>query len=506
MPPPSFIRVVVIAVVVVTAYAAPGAAQGEPPSPSPSAAPPVASPPAESPSPSPVPSATPSPALPAAGVVPPEVTVELGGVVSPAFALARVRAALVAAAQLAPGAGLTFSDVVVRNVLREGDSLESLARVTIAPGAGYTGIAGTTAVHLRVESLGQLEPAFLFYSDDPEKLDATSDGVLYENTIDPARPARVYAYHVSQTPARRLFLALQTAAGSARVQILGYAAGPTDAFAYVGHVSTLQYLLERSTQESAVVAVTADSPYLQQLGYRAMNAGELIAAIFDVRVLDGGPVRVEIVDVAGDADPLGLLGGSEVPGDGHGRRGEFALGAVAPIAMSYVADDVEPSPFPVGVPTIANLRPGGRPLGGDYGALRPVTLALSNPGGVPASVYFYEQAGGGSATTTIWFAGDPRPIEVPCIHDPANRYTVKSFDLAAGESRTVNGEYMTDGTSSFPLFFGLTSTPPSPPPGPYSPDACNPRTPPPAPPSPAASGEASALPASAPSPSASPAT
>jgi hypothetical protein len=438
--------------------------------------------PSELPSPSPQPSAS---ALAPAGVVPSEVSVDLGGTVSPAFALARITAAIALQAQLQNGATPTVTGVSILSVMQPGTALEALAQVTLS-GAGYAPVSGSTEVHLAVETLGQLEPAFLFYSDDPERLTAADDGVLYRNTIAPNQPARLYAYHVSDTPGRRLYLALRSASGS-RVQVLGYASGPADAFAYVGHVSTLQYLLERGTQESFVVPIAAGSAYLQQLGYRALGPGELVAAIFDLRVQGGGPVDVEVVAASGADDPLAHLAEAALAGDGHGRRGEFALQGVPPIAFTYAAGDPEPSPFPVGVPAIPNLRPGGRPLGGDYGVIRTVTLQLSNPSGAPRDVYFYEQAAGGTATTTVWFTGDPRPIEVPCVRDTSNRYLIKAIALGANGSSTVTGEYMTDGSSSFPLLFGMTSDPPSPPPGPYSPDACNPRTPPPVVPSPAAS-------------------
>jgi hypothetical protein len=459
---------------------APAAAQSESPSPLP--LPSVS--PAELPSPAETPAPSPSATLPPAGIVPGDVTVTLGGIVSPAFATGRVRAAILRAAQVAPGATLTVSGVTIANTLHAGDSTEALARVTIAGGGSYADVTGTTAVHLSVETLPQLEPAFLFYSDDPEKLTAADDGVLYKNSIDLTKAARVYAYHVTETAGRRVFLALQ-ASSQAHVQVLGYAAGPADEYGYVGHVTTLQYLLERGTQESFVADVAPGAPFLQPLGYRPMNPNELIAAIFDLRVLDGGPVEVEVVAASGATDPATLLGGDELPGDGHGRRGEFSLLDVPPIALSYAAGDPEPSPVAVGNPTVANVRPGGRPLGGDYGLIRSVTLALSNPGGTPQALYLYEQPTAGFVTTTLWFTGDPRPTEVPCVHDPANRYQVRSFALDAGASLSITGEYMTDGASSYPLSFGLTAVPPSPPPGPYSPDACNPRTPPPATPPPA---------------------
>jgi hypothetical protein len=442
----------------------------------------VAAQPEPSPEPSgsasalPTPSASPpaSPSAPAAGAVPSDVSVELAGAVSPQFAAAQVEAAIARAAQLQPGSVVVVRGLTLPPALQPGDSADLQARVHIDGRGAFSDRNGTTNVHLQFDTLPELNPAFLLYSDDPERLDADADGVLDRGTIDTTRSARVYAYHVSDASDRRLYLALRATGADARVQILGYAAGPTDAFSYAGHVSTLQYLLARGTQQSAIATVTRDAPFLLQLGARALGAGDLVAAIFDLRVLTGEPVDVAIVAASGDADPLDLLDAPERAGDGHGRRGEFALGDVPPLALTYAVGGVEPTPFAIGTPTIANLRPGGRPLAGDYGVLRGVALQVSNPSTVPASAYFYESAAGGTVTTTLWFTGDPKPTEIPCVKLP-NRYLVREIALAPGEVRTVTGEYMTDGTSSFPLLFGLTGTPPSPPPGPYSPDACNPR-------------------------------
>ena len=167
--------------------------------------------------------------------------------------------------------------------------------------------------------------------------------------------------------------------------------------------------------------------------------------------------------VDGATDPSGLLSQPELRGDGHGRRGEYGLVAVPPLALSYVVGGGEPIPFAVGYPVVPNLFPGGRALGGDYGVLRAVALRLTNPSSIPQSVSLYEMlgnTGGGGTTTTIWFTGDAAPTQVACIRTMQKRYLVKEFTLGPGEIRTVTGEYMTDGTSSFPLFFGLTRTVP----------------------------------------------
>lgn len=269
---------------------------------------------------------------------------------------------------------------------------------------------------------------------------------------------------------------LQTSGtNGASVQILGALAGPSDAFSYVGHLATSRYLLEHASQESFIAPIAPGIPFVLPLPDAMMLPGQLTAAIQDLRVLSGDAVNVAVVGASNGADPASFLAQPEHPGDGHERRGEFALGAVPPLALVFMAGNPEPPPFAVGVryyqdgpqrgqPVFPNLRPDGPPLAGDYGVLRTLRLQLTNPSPAPQQVYLYEQpatGGLGGVTTTIWFDGDAAPTEVRCVSDPT-RYLIKTFALAAGESRVVTGSYMTDGTSWFPLLFGLTATAPSP--------------------------------------------
>ncbi|HEX3548969.1 MAG TPA: hypothetical protein VHT53_01250 [Candidatus Elarobacter sp.] len=429
-----------------------------------------------------------------AGVVPTDVTLELAGTVSAAFVNARVADAVAHAAQLQPGATVTVNPVRLvpipgavasaggPAVLLPGNTTTLTAAVTLRGNDQWADVSGTTTAHVLVSSLSQLDPNVLFYSDDPERLGTFDDGVLFRGTIDVTRPARVYAYHVSDVQARKLYLALAPTTGVAHVQVLGAAAGPSDAFPYVGHVSTLRYLLEHASQESFVTTVAPGAPYLLALGAEPMLPAQLIAAIYDVRVIDGAPVDVSVVAASNGADPTTFLGQPEHPSDGHYRRGEFSLSNVPPIALTYAAGGPEPQPFAVGVRYFANgqaafpnlrqditAQAGQRaPLAGDYGVLRPVSLQISNPTAQAQNVYLYEQPGAnGGVTTTMWFAGDPAPTEVKCVSDPSQRYLVKGWGLAPGQTLTVTGTYMTDGTSFYPLMFGLTSTqpPPAPPNG-----------------------------------------
>jgi hypothetical protein len=420
-----------------------------------------------------------------AGVVPAETTVQLAGVAGSAFALGEIQALIAAAAQLRPGASLTVGGVSLPVQLRPGDTLDAPAAVTLAGNGRWVDVAGSTLVHLRVVSLPPLDPTVLFYSDDPERITAAEQGVLFHGTIGPTRPARIYAYHLADQP-RRVVVVLNATGGMVSdVQIVGTLAGPSALFAYVGHLSTVRYLLARGSQQSVVVTVAPDAPFLLDLGVLA--PGQLVAAIDDLRVLDGNTVDALVIAADPSLDPIGFLQQPMLPGDGHGRRGEFSLLDVPPLALALTVGAPEPAPFVVGVPTLPNLTPGGRALGGDYGVLRSVALQLVNPTPTTQNVYLYEQLGktSGGTTTTIWFTGDPAPIEVPCILTPGTRYLVRGFAVGPNANETVGGQYMTDGTSSFPLFFGLTSTPPET----ATPGLCTGKPPPsPAPTTPAASG------------------
>jgi hypothetical protein len=412
-------------------------------------------------------------ALPA-GVIPAEVDVALAGTVSAAFVTARIRDAIERALVRQPGTGLDVHGVTIPATMAPGDKLEAQAGIALNGRGTYVDVSARTAVHVHVDPLAALDPAVLFYSDDPEYVGAQLSGVLIGGKLDAQTPARLFTYHVAAGAARRMWLVLR-AAVTARVQVLGTISGASPAFPYIGQQSSARFLVARASGESAIVTVAAGVPYVIPFGL--MQPGDLIEAVEELRVIDGGPVDFAIATSPADAAGLPALDGPELPGDSHGRRGEFSLTGVTPIALSFTAGLPEPAPVSLGDGALPNKRAGERPLGGDYGVLRPFTLHLTNPAPAPLSVYLYElTSGAGGATATLWFTGDTAATLVPCVDDNAQPHLVKAFTLAAAETRTVTGTFMTDGAASYPIRFGLTATLPlAAPPG-----GCAP-TPPPAP-------------------------
>ena len=396
---------------------------------------------------------------PPAGTIPADVDVALAGTVSAPFVTARIRDAIERALVRQPGTVLDIHGVTIPPTLAPGDKLEAQAGVTLDGRGAYVDVAGRTNIHLHVDPELPLEPVLLFYSDDPEYVGAQAAGVLIRGTIDAQTPARLFVYHVADGAPRRMSLMLRTAAPS-RVQVLGTISGASPAFPYVGQQSSARFLAARASGESAIVAVTPGTPYEIPLGLQ--QPGDLLEAIVELRVIDGGPVELAVVTKPADA-PAPALDGPELPGDSHGRRGIFSLSSLAPIDLSFTSGAPEPAPVSVGASALPNQRTDGRPLGGDYGIVRPLALHLKNPTAAPLSVYLYElTSGSGGATATFWFTGDTAATTIPCVDDPAQPHLIKAFSLGAGETRTVTGAFTTDGAASYPIRFGLTATQPLP--------------------------------------------
>jgi hypothetical protein len=406
---------------------------------------------------------------PAAGTLPADVNVEVAGTVTPLFFAARVHDAIVQRSVLQPFVDVRLPFLPID--LTPGRAVQSVTLPVQAQidGKGtFVNVTATTNVHVQID--GPVPSALaqtLFYSDSPEYVSA--DGVLFRSVtpVTQARPARIYLYHVAMTEPRSFALVLRARGIAAHVALTGAVAPPSTKYLCAGHRATADYFRERHRGESAIAAVAPRRPFVFPL-QSDMHVRELVAAAYDVAVLDGGAVDVEVVSTAHGIDPLSVADDPEAPLDPSRRKGEFSLAApVRPISLDLRigSNDEEPSidiglGSVEGTPEFPNLRPGPTFFPGDYGIVRPVRLHLVNATDTPQTAYLYEVALNRALTSTFWFDGDLTPTEVPMVTSPNQRYLVRAFPLAPNEDRTVTGEYMTDGGSNYTAEYGLTADQP----------------------------------------------
>ena len=348
-------------------------------------------------------------------------------------------------------------------LLHPGDRLDLTLPVRLAGNGTSIDVEGSTLVRVRVLALPPLDPGLLMYSDDPENVPAGSDGVLFRDSLASGESARAYLYHTSLVAGRHLTLVLRSMSGPARVQVLGAAAGPSGDYLATGHVATADYLRERRAQESAVVDLEQGRPFLLPLSGTALAQNDLVAAIFDTRVLTGGPITGLRRD-----DRRGRSGRFSRRAAGPGRRplSHRNVRARSAAARSRAAHRrPRAAPLAVGSPKVTTLR-APRPLAGGYGVVQRLTISLDNASGPATDVYLYEIPNGNAVTTTLFFDGDPAPLEIPCVKTAGVRYLVRRFSLAAGQKLDAAADYMTDGASSYPVQLGLSTI------APQNPDAC----------------------------------
>jgi len=414
---------------------------------------------------------------PNAGFTPNDVTIALTGNPTDDFAAAQIHAALLRAVQPLPGAAVIPGSVLLPTSLAAGQRIDAPLRFHVDGKNRYVDADGVATVHISVAAPMPIPPTLLFYSDDPEEL--TQDGVLFRGTLTRAQPVRLYYYHQTKVPNESVVIVLDAPTGSSRVNVIGRGAGPNPAIMYVGQSATYRYLDDHARNAGVDLDVAAGQPLLIFTSDTAMKTGDLVAGVLDLALTDGSPVRASVLALSAATDVATLLGSEELLSDGKQRRGVYDIAQPFSLTLAYAAGGPEPAPVTVGGgdPPIANLHAGGRPLAGDYGILRNVNLALSNATQAPVTVYLYEKPIGYPVTTTIAFTGDAAPTRLQCAKQP-QRYLVRAFDVPANGYATITGTYMTDGGSTYPLDFGLTSTPPSPLPASMTaPDGCFPKPP-----------------------------
>ncbi|MDQ6931226.1 MAG: hypothetical protein M3126_11255 [Candidatus Eremiobacteraeota bacterium] len=420
---------------------------------------------------------------PNAGTIAPQVFLKVTGAnPDPAFIAAQAALALTRATSVQPRAVLQLSPIAPPAApLPVGSQTIINVPVTIAGGAQYLDVSGTTQIAVSNVAAAPFAPSLLFYSDDPERI--LGDGVLWRGTVTGAAPVRLYDYHENGTRPRHLLVALTTpSTATSSVQVVERFAGPNPDVMTVGHAVTRDFLINKTRNQGVVFDIAGNAPlFMHDV---SMNQLDGVASAIDVNVLAGGPVTVTVLAVSAGVNPATLLDSAPLPGDGRNRHGVFALGNYGTKSLAYAAGAQDVT-IDIGdrEPTLQAVPPQstGKDFG-DYGVLFNLTFALTNPTALSQTVYLYEAPRGGPARANYLIDADPAPVELGCATsaraatDAPHRYQIRSFVLAPGASETHTVLTMTDGGSNLPITVGMTTTPPAAAVPPISaPDGCFPK-------------------------------
>ena len=410
------------------------------------------------------------------------VTVKLTGDVDQNFINNETSLAIHQAVNANPGTTINVGLVPPpSNQLPVGGAYNFGVPITVLGGDQYLDVSDVMRVDVEHVAAQPFSPTLLYYSDDPERI--TTDGVLFRGTVTQGTPVRLYDYHENGNDPRRLVVALSSASTApTSVQVVESFAGPNIDVMGVGHAVARTFLVQKPRNEGIVLdfpdggaLFRRDVPLLMQQG---------TADVADFQILQGGPLTITIMAVSPNVQPTSLLGAPQLPGDGKGRHGTFAL-------SNYGAQTVD---FTVGqqdttvtlgnreqtVPKANTADPGAD--FGDYGVMFSINLIARNNGDTPQTVYIFEAPRGGPVRATYLLDSSATPTELGCATSPPSatspprRYLIGQFDVGPHSAQTHSMWTMTEGGSNYPLVIGLSTTAPEPQTPPiFGPEGCFPK-------------------------------
>ncbi len=362
-----------------------------------------------------------------AGVIPAATEVIVTGLPAPAELIHEaVERQLHEAVHREPGATLELGEIAVSGPLAPGE----FARipVSVALRSPYAGpVDGTVRVRVRNLPVELADPEVLLVSNRPETI--TGNGLLFQETLAPGRPARLLYHHRNGSPAqaRVLKIALTNpGATRARVHYLSGLAGPSSDPVLIGYTSTARFLDALVAARGYVVEVPARTATT----FTAASLA-LVSGLMQFQVLDGGPIDLTVyvrlpwlLDRTVTADLA--------PGAYPHPRGSFP-GSVVEIVREQPVD----APASVGdLGVMSNLREvrTGEPLTGDYGVLYRIRLRLLNSTDREVTTALVANAAGGPARGL--FLIDGVAVDVGLIRPTEDR-EVTTFTLAPGTRREV---------------------------------------------------------------------
>jgi len=381
--------------------------------------------------------------LPPAGRIPAEAEVIVTGTPAPVPVVHEaVRRWVEAAVVRTAGAVVRWSPIPVDAPLEAGAAVT--VHVPVSVRSPYAGpVDRRVAITIRNAPLSLRDPDVLLVSNRPETIDG--NGLLFEDTLQPRRGARLLYHHMNGTDQARILSITLTNAGPrlARVHYLSGHAGPSPDPLQVGALATGRFLTALGSGQGYLVEVPAQRA--TTFTAYALPPRALVSGIMQFQVIDGGPVGLRVavrlpwlLDRTVTAD----LGPYAFP---H-PRGTFpgtAVDLVREVRVDRPADVAD-----LGV--MAELKDvrTGEALVGDYGVLYRIRLHLHNPTAAEVPVALVANAAGGPARGL--FVIDGAMTDVGLLAPTVDR-VVATFVLAAGETRAVTVVTMPVAGSFYPV-------------------------------------------------------
>ncbi|MDR7483358.1 MAG: hypothetical protein QN203_12730, partial [Armatimonadota bacterium] len=381
---------------------------------------------------------------PPAGHIPPEVEVVVTG--TPA-SVAVVREAVVRQLDVSvartPGAVLRWSAIPVDAPLAAGAAVT--VHVPVSVRSPYAGpVERRMAVTVRNEPLALRDPEILLVSNRPETI--TGNGLLFEETLQPRRGARLLYHHMNGSPGQARILTItliNPGATRARVHYLSGHAGPSPDPLQVGWLATGRFLAALGVGQGYLVEVPARGA--TTFTAYALPPLALVSGLMQFQVIDGGPVHLRVavrVPWLLDRTVTGDLGPYAFP---H-PRGTFP-GATVDVAREVTLDQ-RADVAELGIMAdLKDLRT-GEALVGDYGVLYRLRLRLRNPTPGEVTAALVANAAGGPARGVFVIDGTMTDVG---LLTPNEDRTVATFAVPPAGARDVTVVTMPVAGSFYPV-------------------------------------------------------
>jgi len=378
-----------------------------------------------------------------AGAIPKDASVTVTGVPAPVEVIREaIRRRVQQAVVRDPEATVTVGSVEVDAPLPQGASVSVPVAVGIrSPFAGPVG--GLVRVTVTNAPLALADPEMLLISNRPETI--TGNGLLFQETLAPRRPARLLYHHMNGTPQVRILkLTLRNPAStSARVHYLSGLAGPAADPVLIGHVATLRFLEALAGGIGYIVEI----PPRGEATFTAYTLAPLalVSGLMQFQVIDGGPVDLTVhvrLPWLLDRTVTTDLG----PGAFPHPRGTFpgaGVNVAVEVPVHQVVQLVE-----LGIASGLRDVNTGEPLIGDYGVLYRLRVRLRNPTGQELTTDLVALAAGGAARGLFFIDGVLADIGYLRANEER---MITSFTLGPGSVRDVTIVTMPVAGSFYPV-------------------------------------------------------